>query len=162
MCPLTSEQALMREHNWFPISLPPDYDSEHSEPLPIDGFENGAWVYRDRFIRVEVPKSFDRTELILRIKHAVLREDWALKRIANEVQAFENLEAIPCARRERIPESVRLFVWQRDEGKCVNCGSQYKLEFDHIIPVADGGSSTERNIQLLCDSCNRRKGRSVI
>lgn len=43
--------------HWFPISLPSNYDSEHSEPLPIDGFENGYWVYRDRFIRVEAPKA---------------------------------------------------------------------------------------------------------
>jgi 5-methylcytosine-specific restriction endonuclease McrA len=52
-------------------------------------------------------------------------------------------------------------VWQRDQGQCVQCGSREKLEFDHIIPVAEGGSSTERNVQLLCEACNRRKGKSV-
>ena len=63
--------------------------------------------------------------------------------------------------RERVPESVRIYVWRRDEGKCVRCGSQQRLEYDHIIPVDKGGSSTERNIQLLCEMCNRQKGTSI-
>lgn len=57
-----------------------------------------------------------------------------------------------------IPTTVRMYVWQRDGGKCVQCKSQEKLEYDHIIPVSKGGSNTERNIQLLCENCNRRKG----
>ena len=54
-----------------------------------------------------------------------------------------------------------MFVWQRDEGKCVRCGSNERLEYDHIIPVSKGGSSTKRNIQLLCELCNRSKGNST-
>jgi hypothetical protein len=45
--------------------------------------------------------------------------------------------------REPIPEAVRLFVWQRDRGQCVKCGSPERLDIDHIIPVAAGGSSTQ-------------------
>ncbi|MBU4565810.1 MAG: HNH endonuclease [Proteobacteria bacterium] len=78
-----------------------------------------------------------------------------------EVEALENLELVKVGRRERIPDSVRLFVWQRDKGKCVRCGSAEKLEFDHIIPVVKGGSNTERNIQLLCERCNRKKGGDI-
>jgi hypothetical protein len=63
--------------------------------------------------------------------------------------------------REPIPESVRIFVWRRDEGKCVRCGSNERLEFDHIIPLAEGGSNTERNLQLLCEACNRVKGTNI-
>lgn len=63
--------------------------------------------------------------------------------------------------RERIPEIVRHEVWRRDEGKCVSCGSREKLEFDHIIPVSKGGSNTARNIELLCESCNRKKSNKI-
>ncbi|MGH9637491.1 MAG: HNH endonuclease [Candidatus Angelobacter sp.] len=65
-------------------------------------------------------------------------------------------------RREQIPESVRMFVWQRDGGRCVKCGGQENLEFDHIIPVSMGGSNTARNIQLLCERCNRSKGANIV
>ena len=62
---------------------------------------------------------------------------------------------------EPIPEEIKLFVWQRDQGKCIQCGSNKKLEFDHIIPFAMGGSNTERNLQLLCENCNRKKGKNI-
>jgi len=144
------------------LVMPKDFDPDPTEPKEVEVFLPNRWVYRHRMIAVEYGENIDRGEIILRIKHAVLREENALKKIAKEIEAFENLEKLPCARRERIPDSVRLFVWQRDEGKCVKCGNREKLEFDHIIPFADGGSSTERNIQLLCEFCNRQKGKSVL
>jgi 5-methylcytosine-specific restriction endonuclease McrA len=59
--------------------------------------------------------------------------------------------------REPIPKEVQREVWQRDCGKCVVCGSQERLEFDHIIAHSKGGANTARNLQLLCESCNRKK-----
>jgi 5-methylcytosine-specific restriction endonuclease McrA len=59
--------------------------------------------------------------------------------------------------REPIPKEVQREVWQRDGGKCVVCGSQERLEFDHIIPHSKGGANTARNLQLLCEDCNRKK-----
>jgi len=63
--------------------------------------------------------------------------------------------------REPIPTSVKKAVWKRDEGKCVICGSELELEYDHIIPVAKGGASTIQNIQILCKKCNRKKHASI-
>lgn len=63
--------------------------------------------------------------------------------------------------RIRIPEDVRSEVWRRDQGRCVRCGSRERLEFDHIVPLSRGGSNTVRNIELLCESCNRCKGNSI-
>lgn len=61
-----------------------------------------------------------------------------------------------------IPSNVKRAVWRRDQGRCVECGSNNKLEYDHLIPVSKGGSNTERNIQLLCEKCNRSKGGKII
>ncbi len=63
--------------------------------------------------------------------------------------------------RKPIPSSVKKAVWKRDGGKCVNCGSGVDIEYDHIIPVARGGSSTIQNIQILCMKCNRKKSASI-
>ena len=61
-------------------------------------------------------------------------------------------------RRESIPREVRRAVFERDEGRCVECGSNFDLQYDHVIPVALGGATTIKNLQLLCGSCNRDKG----
>lgn len=101
-------------------------------------------------------------ELVLRVKHKVLGEEKALDKLRREVvEAFENFEKLSGTKREPIPPHVQMFVWQRDLGRCVKCGCQERPEYDHIIPLARGGSNTERNIQLLCESCNRAKGSLV-
>ncbi|TWU24080.1 HNH endonuclease [Novipirellula galeiformis] len=56
-----------------------------------------------------------------------------------------------------IPRDVRQRVWQRYGGQCADCGARDYLEFDHIIPVAKGGSNMDSNIQLLCRRCNLKK-----
>ena len=140
------------------------YYPDHSNPLPVMTKPNqtdGIWCFRRYAVEVSESVGEARDEILVKIKHIVLRKEKELKRIAKEVEAFENLAKIPSAVRERIPESVRLFVWQRDQGQCVKCGSRELLEFDHIIPVALGGSNTERNIQLLCERCNREKSKNV-
>jgi hypothetical protein len=57
-----------------------------------------------------------------------------------------------------IPTNVKLAVWKRDSGKCVKCGSNDNLHFDHIIPYSRGGSSlVAENVQLLCARHNLAK-----
>ena len=71
---------------------------------------------------------------------------------------FDLAPAQALALREHIPQQVRDQVWRRDQNRCVQCGSNYRLELDHIQPVSAGGRSTYRNLQLLCERCNREKG----
>ena len=46
--------------------------------------------------------------------------------------------------------------------RCANCGERGQLVIDHIVPIAKGGLSERGNLQLLCSSCNRIKGKLVI
>ena len=57
-----------------------------------------------------------------------------------------------------IPQDVKIQVSVRDQGRCVQCGSAEDLHYDHKIPWSKGGANTVNNIQLLCGTCNRRKG----
>jgi DNA-directed RNA polymerase subunit RPC12/RpoP len=63
--------------------------------------------------------------------------------------------------RAPIPEAVKGEVWRRDGGRCVKCGTKQNLQFDHIIPVAEGGATSVANLQLLCQTCNRSKGKKI-
>ena len=90
------------------------------------------------------------------------RQDRKERRVSSAIARVEMRDDPSQHARETIPDDVKLLVWQRDGGKCVQCGSQANLEYDHVIPVAKGGSNTARNIQLLCESCNRTKGANFV
>jgi hypothetical protein len=140
------------------INLHPGSDSE-----PVRSSMHGpdCWIYRGAVFRIEGAETSSDEEVKLRVKSEFIQRAKEIQKIRRKVEAFEGCEKLPSARRERILESIRMFVWQRDEGRCVECGGKERLEFDHIIPVVEGGSTTERNLQLLCEACNRKKGRRI-
>lgn len=62
-----------------------------------------------------------------------------------------------------IPEQIRRQVFLRDGGRCTYedpitgrvCGSKYKLQVDHIKPIALGGDSHIDNLRTTCSSHNQ-------
>ena len=97
-----------------------------------------------------------------RIKQEILekKRKKELRKIAlQELQEEGVIENVK--KREPIPQEIQDIVWNRDGGRCVKCGSRENLEFDHIIPFSKGGSNTARNLQLLCEKCNREKSNSI-
>ncbi|MGI8826328.1 MAG: HNH endonuclease [Chloroflexota bacterium] len=58
-------------------------------------------------------------------------------------------------------QDVRRYVWQRDEGRCQECGGTEMLQYDHIIPWSMGGADTAENLALLCAECNRLKSDAI-
>jgi HAMP domain-containing protein len=148
------------------LHLPPGYDADHAEPVCVSSPQGkegreGLWLYHRTVVAVDEAGLANAEEIILHVKHLVIKHQKKLDRLRREVEAFENTRDEPQSRRDRIPESVQRFIWQRDGGRCVRCGSQERLEFDHIIPVSRGGATTERNLQLLCEVCNREKSNLI-
>lgn len=47
---------------------------------------------------------------------------------------------------------------ERDGYVCVKCGALKNLSIDHIVPLSAGGGDSLENLQILCKSCNSRKG----
>lgn len=54
-------------------------------------------------------------------------------------------------------KKLREFVLQRDRYSCVYCG-EFGDTLEHIIPKADGGKDTPRNLACACTECNNLKG----
>jgi hypothetical protein len=100
--------------------------------------------------RIEKPESTIRIIETEPVAYAIL--DGAIA-ISNQTRVA-NPGSIPS---RHIPREVRQRVWQRYGGRCAECGASDYLEFDHIVPVARGGSNSDANVQLLCRKCNLKK-----
>jgi len=114
--------------------------------------------------QIQQVKAQIREELLVKEnqKKEQRRLDELRQQVFNEMLSNGEIEAQSLVMsREPIPQAVKDMVWNRDGGRCVVCGSNQKLEFDHIIPFAKGGSNTYRNIQLLCEACNRSKSAKI-
>lgn len=73
------------------------------------------------------------------------------------VRSPELIMAANKLQNRHISQQVKDSVWNRDKGKCRECGSEELLGLDYIIPFGKGGAHTYRNIQLLCESCSRAR-----
>ena len=64
--------------------------------------------------------------------------------------------------RRAIPAWVKQVVYKRDKGRCVLCGAQDQLHFDHDLPFSKGGTGlTPGNVRILCARHNLEKGSRI-
>ncbi len=73
-------------------------------------------------------------------------------------------EVIALTKYDRMPANVVAFsrrnVFKRDQFMCQYCGCRpgsEELTIDHVLPRAQGGTSTWSNCVLACVECNHRK-----
>jgi len=91
------------------------------------------------------------------IKALVLQRERRLQQKLQTAHSLMRAEEAGRPTRIPIPTELRRAVFERDGGCCVECGSNFDLQYDHLLPVAHGGATTVENLQLLCADCNRRK-----
>ena len=109
---------------------------------------DGIWSYNGLFHLVDAWIESDGRRNVFKFKLVAALYDSLSER--EEDFDLENTRVIP--------SSVKLAVWKRDNGRCVQCGATDNLHFDHIIPYSRGGSSlVAENIQLLCARHNIAK-----
>lgn len=109
--------------------------------------QNGIWVYNGIFELVDAWQERQAQRAVFKFK----------LRIKDQTDLMEMRE-LDLEHSRFIPTSVKLEVWKRDQGRCVVCGSDKNLHYDHIIPYSKGGTSlSSENIQLLCVKHNLAK-----
>nr|MBA3261856.1 HNH endonuclease [Thermoleophilaceae bacterium] len=129
---------------------------QRERPVPVVEAEGRRWWwFRDRFYwEDEGLTAHD-------VMALVVERERRRRRKLERAHAALHRELGGVPRREPIPRAARLAVWERDGGRCVECGSDFDLQYDHVIPFSMGGATTAENLQLLCAGCNRDKGASL-
>lgn len=108
---------------------------------------DGIWVFNGVFRLVDAWKEKQGARTVFKFRLAISKQTRVSRR---ELRDLSHVRMIPSA--------VKLEVWKRDRGRCVKCGRQENLHFDHDLPFSRGGTSLlARNIQLLCARHNLAK-----
>ena len=133
------------------------FRSSFSLPQKIGQVGNrDFWVYEEKWYSSS--KDLEPDEVLALLKASAVRA----KQTIDRAKSLASAKSSPIdAKRGQIPSDLRLLIWAKYEGSCADCGSSSELQFDHIIPVVMGGATSEENLQILCASCNRRKGPSL-
>jgi hypothetical protein len=130
------------------------YKDDNGPPELVKVYEkikDGIWVYNGIFELIDawVEKSENRNVFKFKLNVTNKTIDQKEKR---------HIQLKDLDHNRMIPTSVKLEVWKRDKGQCVECGSKDNLHFDHILPYSKGGTSLKtENIQLLCARHNFQK-----
>ena len=53
-----------------------------------------------------------------------------------------------------ISPNVKEKVWERDDHRCIICGSPYAMPNAHYIRRSQGGLGIEQNVVTLCTRCH--------
>lgn len=103
-------------------------------------------------------KKFDAKKLQARINE--LLDDDEITRVAGIYEYLIDGEEKHLSLRG-FNDRIKRAAYKNQNGKCKFCGKECditEMEADHITPWSQGGRTIESNCQLLCRSCNRKKG----
>lgn len=108
----------------------------------------GIWLYNGVFHLIDSWVEYDGVRNVFKFKLVAVESDENFQEPVNK----------DLPHRRIIPTSIKIVVWKRDGGKCIQCGSKNNLHFDHVLPFSKGGASiTAENVQLLCMRHNLEK-----
>jgi 5-methylcytosine-specific restriction endonuclease McrA len=138
----------------------PAVDSLHATqvntPVPVARHNGKAlWLFHSRFYWDDDGLDADD------VKALILDRERRQRQKLNTAHSLMRAEEAGRPTRAPITTELRRAVFERDGGRCVECGSNFALQYDHILAVARGGATTVENLQILCADCNRHKSDSL-
>ena len=151
--PLTTPKGKPTENAKFYADALDFRNGNRKRPKLIKAYEKiskGIWSYKGFFELIDA-------NIVSDGKRKVFK--FSLKPV--EKKSFGRIVELPHNR--LIPTPIKVEVWRRDRGQCVQCGSIKNLHFDHDIPYSKGGSSlTAANVRLLCAKHNLEKSDKIL
>lgn len=144
-----------------------------------DELGEDGWIICDGGEQEAFVSGFFAHEKIARQPRRIVSALDAMRALSSaRVAAFasEELAALADVTAPPVPKGVRAAVLLRDGYKCRQCDwapgdpvpvnadgrDIYRaLEIDHVFPKSLGGADEEANYQVLCTTCNSRKGARI-
>jgi 5-methylcytosine-specific restriction endonuclease McrA len=83
------------------------------------------------------------------------------RRSASPAPEVEGSKAVYSSKGRYIPKALKKSVFERAAGQCEythegrRCSCRNFLQVDHIVPLGQGGSTSEENIRVLCHAHNQ-------
>jgi hypothetical protein len=148
--PLLTDRDTLTQNGRFYMAAEACRNQElPAEPVRVyEKVRSGVWVYNGTFRLVDAWQEESHGRLVFKFRLELIDQE-----IDEDTAERSNIEHT-----RMIPTPVKLEVWKRDHGRCVKCGAEDNLHFDHIIPFSRGGSSLiSDNVQLLCVRHNLEK-----
>ena len=151
--PLTTPKGTLTENGKFFTAAQSFKMRLVKEPHKIKVYEkikDGIWCYKGFFNLVDAKIVFDGVRNVFKF-------------YLKPVEFITKRKEIELPHSRLIPTSVKLEVWARDKGRCVECGATENLHFDHDLPYSKGGTSlTAENVRILCMRHNLRKSDKIL
>ncbi len=151
--PMKIDNKLTQNGLFFEAAKRHSEKGENPELVKVyEKIRQGLWVYNGVFQLVEAWTESSGNRSVFKFKLQVLDDQRA--NLKSSLTSGDSPRVIP--------SGVKAEVWKRDKGRCVKCGTEDDLHFDHVIPYSKGGSSlVATNIQILCSRCNIAKSDNI-
>ena len=150
---LTTSRGSLTENGKFSQAAIDFKEGRRQKPELVKVYEKiakGIWSYKGFFELIDAYSVSDGRRNVFKFELKPVKK-----------KAFGRVVELPHNR--LIPTPVKIEVWRRDGGRCVQCGSTRNLHFDHDIPFSKGGSSlTAANVRLLCAKHNLEKSDKIL
>lgn len=140
------------------------YDEDLVEPVKVTEELKDEYKYQYAWEYLEYLVTDKLQPILVTEVFSLLFADREAMRVFN-LKVAEGM-AVRSARFSRWPKWLERALFCREKGLCAICKSDLtsmfhthgKLAIDHIVPIALNGVNDPTNLQVLCQSCNSKKG----